>query len=106
MLAKVGHGGDRAVGGVNLHQVDPGLELVHGVQHYLPILVQLVVGELDLLEGHNLLGELVSSEGTVGVTVEAVRWRRVALASNQPAGPVVGIPGQGGLDTRSKVIPN
>ena len=55
-------------------------------------LVHLVIGELDLLEADNLLGELVTREGGVRMGVEAVRRRRVTLASHQPAGAVIGVP--------------
>ena len=55
-------------------------------------LVHLVVGELDLLEADDLLGELVPGEGGVGVGVEPVRRGRVRLACHQPAGAVIGVP--------------
>ena len=55
-------------------------------------LVHLVIGELDLLEADNLLGELVTREGRVRMGVETVRRRRVTLASNKPAGAVIGVP--------------
>ena len=55
-------------------------------------LVHLVIGELDLLEADNLLGELVTREGGVRMGVETVRRRWVTLASNKPAGAVIGVP--------------
>ena len=55
-------------------------------------LVHLVVGELDLLEADDLLGELVPGEGGVRVGVVSVRGRRVTLSRHQPAGAVVGVP--------------
>ena len=55
-------------------------------------LVHLVIGELDLLEADNLLGELVPREGGVRVGVEPVRRGRVTLARHQPAGAVIGVP--------------
>ena len=55
-------------------------------------LVHLVVGELDLLEADDLLGELVPGEGGVRVGVVPVRRGRVSLASHQPAGAVIGVP--------------
>ena len=59
---------------------------------YIDHLVHLVVGELDLLEADDLLGELVPGEGGVGVGVEPVRRGRVRLARHQPAGAVIGVP--------------
>ena len=95
VLAQVVDTRDGAVRGVDHYKVNPWLELVHGVKHNLPVLVELVVGQLHLLKGNNLLGKLVRAEGAVRMAVQAVGRRRVTLASNQPAGPVVGIPRQG-----------
>ena len=55
-------------------------------------LVHFIVGELDLLEADDLLGELVPGEGGVRVGVKPVRRGRVTLASHQPAGAVIGVP--------------
>ena len=55
-------------------------------------LVHLVIGELNLLEADNLLGELVPREGGVRVGVEPVRRGRVTLARHQPAGAGIGVP--------------
>ena len=82
VLVQVGDVVHRAGGGVHSDQVNPGLELVHGVQHDLPVLVQLVVGQLHLLEGHDLLGQLVCGEGAVRMAVETVGGRRVTLSSH------------------------
>ena len=51
---------------------------------YLAIFVHLIVGELDLLEGDDLLPELIPGVGSVGVDVEAVGWGRICLPSYQP----------------------
>ena len=55
-------------------------------------LVHLIVGELDLLEADDLLGELVPGEGGVRVGIKPVRRGRVTFASHQPAGAVIGVP--------------
>ena len=57
----------------------------------LAVLVQLVVGQLDLLEGDDLLPQLLPRVGRVGVLVEPVGRGRVGLARHQPGGPVVGV---------------
>jgi hypothetical protein len=57
----------------------------------LSILVHFVVGEFDLLEGDDLLPELVAGEGRVGVHVEPGGRRRVCFARHQPRGAVVGV---------------
>ena len=57
----------------------------------LAVLVQLVVGQLDLLKGDNLLPQLLPRVGRVGVVVEPVGRGRVGLARHQPRGPVVSI---------------
>ncbi len=58
---------------------------------YLAVLIHLVVGELDLLEGDDLLPQLLPGVRGVWVWVEAARWGRVCLASDQPGGAVVGV---------------
>ena len=58
---------------------------------YLSSLVHLVVGELDLLKGDDLLAELVTSIWSVWVDIEPVRRRWVSLAGNEPGGSVVGV---------------
>lgn len=59
---------------------------------YLSVFVHFVVGEFDLLEGDDLLAELVAGEGRVGMRVEPRgRWR-VRLAGDEPRGAVVRVP--------------
>jgi len=53
------------------------------------MLVHLVIGELDLLEGHDLLAQLIARERRVGVRVQPVWGRRVSLTGHQPRRPVV-----------------
>lgn len=55
----------------------------------MSVLVHLVVGELDLLEGHDLFAQLVTGERRVGVRVQPVRSGRIRLARDQPRRPVV-----------------
>ena len=57
----------------------------------LAVLVQLVVGQLDLLEGDDLLPQLFSCVWRVRVIVEPMGRGRVSLARHQPRGPVVGV---------------
>ena len=68
--------------------------------YIIDYLVHLIVGELDLLEADDLLGELVPGEGGVRVGVEAVRRGRVTLASHQPTGAVIGVPETRGVISR------
>ena len=58
---------------------------------YLSSLVHLVVGELDLLKGDDLLPQLLPSKRGVGVGIETVRRGRISLAGNEPGGSVVGV---------------
>ncbi len=58
---------------------------------HLSILVQLVVGQLDLLEGHDLLPQLLPGVGTVRMWIQPPRRGRVGLAGHQPRGAVVGV---------------
>lgn len=55
----------------------------------MSVLVHLVVGELDLLEWHDLLAQLIARERRVGVCVQPVRGGWVCLAGHQPRRPVV-----------------
>ena len=59
---------------------------------YLSSSVQLIVGELDFLKGHNLpLRQLFPRERPVRVRVEPVgRWR-ICLAGHKPGRSVVGV---------------
>ena len=57
----------------------------------LAVLVQLVVGQLDLLKGDDLLPQLLACVRRVRVVVEPVGRGWVGLARHQPRGPVVGI---------------
>jgi len=57
----------------------------------MSMLVQLVVGELELLERHHLLGQVVAAERRVGMGAEAVGHGRVGLAGHQPRRAVVGV---------------
>ncbi len=57
----------------------------------LSVLVQLIVCQLDLLKGDDLLPQLLASVGCVGMGVEPVRRGGVSLASHQPGRPVVGV---------------
>ncbi len=58
---------------------------------HLAILIQLVVGQLDLLEGDDLLPQLLPGVGRVRVGVQPPGWRRIRLARHQPRGAVVGV---------------
>jgi len=58
---------------------------------YVSTLVQHVIGQLDLLKRHGLLGQLVGSERWVRMDVEACRQRRVGFAGNEPRRPVIGV---------------
>jgi len=89
LLLHVGEGGVVPV--PPLHQPHPGLELVHGVQDQLTTVVRLIVGDLHLLKPNDLLLQLVSSEGSIRVSVESDRRSRVSLASHQPGAAVVSI---------------
>ena len=57
----------------------------------LSVLIHLIVGELDFLEGDDLLAKLLSCVRSIRVRIEPVGWRRVSLSGNQPRGPMVGI---------------
>ncbi len=57
----------------------------------LSILVHLVVGELHLLKGDDLLAKLFSGVRSIRVRIEPVRWGWVSLSGDQPGGPVIGV---------------
>ena len=51
---------------------------------HLPILVELIVGELDLLEGDDLLPQLLSSVRGVRMNIKPMRRWRICLPCYQP----------------------
>ena len=57
----------------------------------LSVLVHLVVGELDLLEGDDLLAKLFTGIRRIRVRIESSRWGRVSLSGHQPGGAVIGV---------------
>lgn len=59
---------------------------------YVSVFVHLVVGEFDLLEGHDLFAKLIAGERRVRVRVQPVRSGRVRLAGHQPRRTVVRVP--------------
>lgn len=59
------------------------------VRTHLAILVHFVVGQLHLLEGHDLLAQSFAANRTVGMRVEASGWGWVSFAGDQPRRPVV-----------------
>ena len=84
--------GQTSIRFVREHQMNAGLKLVHRVQYDLPALVQLVIRQLDLLEGDDLPpSELLPGVRAVRMRVEPVRRGRVGLAGHQPRGPMVGV---------------
>ena len=88
------------------HKVEPGLVLVHRVQDrlevivlmldysvssismssktYKAVLVRQVVGELQLVEGDDLLHPLLAGGRAVGVNVHPLGHLRVRLARHHP----------------------
>ena len=54
-------------------------------------LIKHIVGQLDLLEGHSLFGELLSSEMRVRMEIESGRKRRIGFSSYEPRRTMVGI---------------
>ena len=58
---------------------------------YLTRSVRLVVGELDLLKGHDLFPQLFAGERRVGMGVEAVGRRGIGFAGDQPRRAVVSV---------------
>lgn len=64
-----------------MNQPEPVLNYVDS---HLAILIHFVVGQLHLLERHHLLPQRLTADRAVGVRVEAGRWRRIGLASDQP----------------------
>lgn len=57
----------------------------------MPVPVHVVVGEFDLLEGDNLLAQLLASKRRVRVDVEPGGSRGIGLARHEPAAPVIGV---------------
>lgn len=59
---------------------------------HVPVPVHVVVGELDFLEGDDLLSELLARERRIRMDVEPGRRRRIRLSGHQPAAPVICVP--------------
>ena len=79
--------------GVDVDHVEARLVAVHRVEDHVPVLVQLVVGQLELVEGDHLLHPLRPLGGRVGVHVDPGRRVGVSLARHHPAARVECIPG-------------
>ncbi len=60
------------------------MHALHTVHTYLAVLVHLVVGELDLLEGDDLLPKLIARVRRIGVDVESMGRGRIRLPGHQP----------------------
>lgn len=63
-----------------------------GRDTHMSVPVHVVVGELDFLEGDDLLSELLTRERRVRMDVEPCRCRRIRLSGHQPAAPVICVP--------------
>lgn len=59
---------------------------------HVPMSVHVVVGELDFLEGNDLLSELLARERRIRMDVEPGWRRRICLSGHQPAAPVICVP--------------
>lgn len=58
----------------------------------MAIVVQQVIGELQLVERYDLLHPLRALRGRVRVVVHSARGGRICLASHQPGGAVESVP--------------
>lgn len=56
---------------------------------HLSTLVHLIVGQLDLLEGYDLLAQCLRADGTVGMRIDACRGRGIRLACHQPRAAMI-----------------
>ena len=65
---------------VDFDDVDPGLVLVQAVEHNLALGADLV-GQLDPLEAHRILGPMAPIVGRVGVSVQGSLWRRLRFTT-------------------------
>lgn len=62
---------------------------------HVAVFIQQVVGQLELVEGHDLTHPLRALGWRVGVEVHTARRGRVRLACHQPGRTVEGVPGDG-----------
>ena len=85
--------------GVDVDHVEARLVAVHRVEDDVPVLVQLVVGQLELVEGDHLLHPLRPLGGRVWVHVDPGRRVGVGLARHHPAARVECIPGETSLQS-------
>ena len=85
--------------GVDVDHVEARLVAVHRVEDDVPVLVQLVVGQLELVEGDHLLHPLRPLGGRVWVHVDPGRGVGVGLARHHPAARVECIPGETSLQS-------
>lgn len=58
---------------------------------YLTMFIHVVIGQFHLLEGDDLLQQLVTGEGGIGMNVKSRGCRRVRFASLQPATTMIGV---------------
>ena len=65
---------------VHFDDVDPGLVLVQAVEHNLALGADLV-GQLDTLEAHRILGPMTPVVGRVGVSVQGSLGRRLRFTT-------------------------
>lgn len=63
-----------------------------GVAH-VAVVIQQVIGQLELVKGHNLLHPLCTLGRRVRVVVYSAWSGRVCLPGHQPGGAVEGVPG-------------
>lgn len=59
---------------------------------YMAIVIQQVIGELQLVERHNLLHPLCALSWRIRVVVHSARCGRICLAGHQPGGAMESIP--------------
>lgn len=53
---------------------------------HMPILIQLIVGQLQLVEGHNLLHPIGAGRRRIGMDMYSRRRYGICFASDHPAG--------------------
>lgn len=75
-----------------MRQGEQGMGKFFSKDTHVPVPVHVVVGELDFLEGDDLLSELLARERRIRMDVEPGWRRRVRLSSHQPAAPVICVP--------------
>lgn len=51
---------------------------------HLSTFVHLIVGQLHLLKGYDLLAQCLRTDGTIGMRIDACRGRGICLARHQP----------------------